>query len=146
MAILFGICVIVGHIFPIFDKFRGGKGVASTMGVYIAISPIAGSVTLVVLILFLLVIKYGFLGSFLAITAFTIHSIILCEDTLWAIILVVFWWALIIFAHRSNIVRLIKGEENKLSLTKRNEVKERLIEEDKKVSEDADKEIEINEE
>ena len=75
MAILLGFFVILGHIFPVYSGFKGGKGVASTIGVFISISPIAGSITLVVLILFLFVIKYGFIGSFLAVTAFASFAI-----------------------------------------------------------------------
>ena len=124
MAIVFGACVILGHVFPIFDKFRGGKGVASTIGVFIAISPIVGSITLVILIVMLFGIKYGFIGSLLTVTAFAINAIILCQNSLGAIIIIVFWWALVVYAHRGNIMRLIKGEENTLNIIKKDENKE----------------------
>ena len=146
MAILFGACVVLGHIFPIFDRFRGGKGVASTIGVYMAISPIAGCITLAALIIFLFVIKYGFLGSFLAVTTFAIHAIILCKSSVWAIVIIACWWALIIFAHRNNIVRLIKGQENTLSLTKKNEVLIKQEEEEKKTREERENNLENNKE
>ena len=121
MAIVLGACVILGHIFPIFDKFRGGKGVASTIGVFIAISPIVGSITLVILIVMLFGIKYGFIGSILTVTAFAINAIILCQNSVGAIIIICLWWALVVYAHRSNIIRLIKGEENTLNLIKKDE-------------------------
>ena len=124
MAILLGFFVILGHIFPVYSGFKGGKGVASTIGVFISISPIAGSITLVVLILFLFVIKYGFIGSFLAVTAFASFAIYLCKDSIFGIIIICIWWALIIFAHRANIKRMIKGEENTLNIIGKNEVKE----------------------
>ena len=125
MAILLGACVILGHIFPIFDKFRGGKGVASTIGVFIAISPIVGSVTLVVLIIMLFGIKYGFIGSMLTITAFAINAILLCQNSVLAIVIICLWWALVVFAHRGNIMRLIKGEENTLNILKKDENKDK---------------------
>jgi len=131
MAILLGACVIIGHIFPIFDKFRGGKGVASTIGVFMVISPIVGSVTLVVLVLMLFGIKYGFIGSLLTITAFAINAIILCQDSVWAIVIICAWWALVVFAHRSNIIRLIKGEENTLNILKKRDEPQDTKEEDK---------------
>ena len=131
MAIILGACVILGHIFPIFDKFRGGKGVASTIGVFIAISPIVGSITLVVLIVLLFGIKYGFIGSMLTITAFAINAIILCQNSVLAIVIICLWWALVVFAHRSNIMRLIKGEENTLTLIKKDKEQDDNNEEDK---------------
>ncbi len=130
-AIIMGFCVVLGHIFPIFDKFRGGKGVATTMGVYIAISPIAGIITLIVLIIFLFVIKYGFIGSFLAVSVFAGHAIYLCRNTWWAIVIIAIWWVLVIVAHRGNIKRLIKGEENTLSLSGENKVKVLDVKEEK---------------
>ena len=124
MAIVFGACVILGHIFPIFDKFRGGKGVATTIGVFIAISPIVGSITLVILIAMLFGIKYGFIGSILTVTAFAINAIILCQESTLAIVIICLWWALVVFAHRGNIIRLIKGEENTLTLVKKDKEQE----------------------
>ena len=130
MAIVLGACVLLGHIFPIFDKFRGGKGVATTLGVFLAISPIVGGITLVILIALLLGIKYGFIGSILAVTAFAIDGIIICQNSVLAIVIICIWWALVIFAHRGNIIRLIKGEENTLTLVKRekDEAKDENIE------------------
>ena len=130
MAIVLGACVLLGHIFPIFDKFRGGKGVATTLGVFLAISPIVGGITLVILIALLLGIKYGFIGSILAVTAFAIDGIIICQNSVLAIVIICIWWALVIFAHRGNIIRLIKGEENTLTLVKRekDETKDENIE------------------
>ncbi len=121
MAILLGAFVILGHIFPIFDKFRGGKGVATTIGVFLSISPIVGSVTLVVLVLMLLFLKYGFIGSLITVTAFAVNAIILCQNSVWAIVIICVWWALVVFAHRGNIMRLIKGEENTLNILKKKE-------------------------
>ncbi len=121
MAILLGAFVILGHIFPIFDKFRGGKGVATTIGVFLSISPIVGSVTLVVLVLMLLFLKYGFIGSLITVTAFAVNAIILCQNGVWAIVIICVWWALVVFAHRGNIMRLIKGEENTLNILKKKE-------------------------
>ena len=134
MAVVLSFCVILGHIFPVYSGFKGGKGVASTIGAFIAISPIFGCVTLVVLILFLFVIKFGFIGSFLAVSTFAGFAIYLCKDSPIAIIIICVWWALIIFAHRSNIKRMIQGKENTLNLIGKNETKE--IDSDNKKSEE----------
>ncbi len=131
MAILLGACVILGHVFPIFDRFRGGKGVATTIGVFVAISPIVGSVMLVILIAMLLGIKYGFIGSLITVTAFAINAIWLCQNSVWAIVIICVWWALVVFAHRSNIMRLIKGEENTLTLIKKKDNEPQKEEENK---------------
>jgi len=137
MAILLGACVILGHVFPIFDKFRGGKGVATTIGVFVSISPIVGSITLVVLVIMLLFLKYGFIGSLITVTAFAINAIILCQNSVWAIVIICVWWALVVWAHRGNIIRLIKGEENTLNILKKKE-------EDSKESEDVKEETKWN--
>ena len=74
MMILGTICVI-GHIFPIYTKLRGGKGVATSLGVFMVAIPIVGVCVLVGLIIYLLLCKIGFIGSYLAITALTIAQL-----------------------------------------------------------------------
>lgn len=119
-----GISTIVGHIYPVIFKFKGGKGIATMMGVFLAANPIATLITIVVAALVWLCFQYGSVASFLCVTVLSciegvVHKNLPMEQyqliclLLFAIFLLT-WWA-----HRKNIERLLLGNENKVSLTKR---------------------------
>lgn len=113
MFILGGIAVL-GHVFPVYTRFKGGKGVATAIGMYLVADPIVAPIVLAALVLILLFLKYGFLGSLAAITALSVYSAVKYRGY-WIIITVnVLLLLLIIFTHRGNIARLIKGKENTL--------------------------------
>lgn len=113
------IAVIVGHIFPVWLRFRGGKGVATGVGVFLALVPTTVALAAVVFIVVVAWTRYVSLGSILA--ALTIPVFVLAQNALirpvepLAPILTaaVVGAALIVFAHRENIGRLISGDENK---------------------------------
>jgi len=108
-----GLSTFLGHIFPIFLGFRGGKGVATALGVYLVISPIA------VLIEFLLFAglvwrwRYISLGSICCATTIPILIAFFRSDSQAYFILSVIIAALILYRHQENIVRLLQGMENK---------------------------------
>lgn len=113
------IAVIVGHIFPVWLRFRGGKGVATGVGVFLILAPIAVALVAVVFLVVVVLTRYVSLGSILA--AITTPVFVLLQN---AFILPVEALAqtltaaiagavLIVFAHRENIARLITGSENK---------------------------------
>lgn len=113
-----GASCVIGHIFPIFYKFKGGKGVASTIGVFLVANPIFTLISLVVGLIVLLLFDYGSVASFTILTIMTV-----LETTRYVynlnialICIIVFLYALVMFCHRKNIVRLLKGEENKVNL------------------------------
>lgn len=119
-----GISTIVGHIYPVIYKFKGGKGIATMMGVFLAANPIATLSMIVVAALVWLCFQYGSVASFLCVTVLTCVESVLHRDLpfeqyqaicllLFAIFLLT-WWA-----HRKNIERLLLGNESKVSLTKR---------------------------
>lgn len=119
-----GISTIVGHIYPVIFKFKGGKGIATMMGVFLAANPIATLITIVVAALVWLCFQYGSVASFLCVTVLSciegvVHKNLPMQQyqliclLLFAIFLLT-WWA-----HRKNIERLLLGNENKVSLTKR---------------------------
>ena len=136
MLFLVGLFAIIGHIFPIYSKFKGGKGVATSMGVLMVACTIVGPITIAVLILFLTLYKYGFVGSILAITFLSIYCSIVHKNSIIIIVICVIIWVLVTLSHRSNIKRLIKGEENTLNLIGKNEVKnldeENIVKEEQK--------------
>jgi glycerol-3-phosphate acyltransferase PlsY len=108
-----GLSTFLGHIFPIFLGFRGGKGVATALGVYLVISPIA------VLIEFLLFAglvwkwRYISLGSICCATTIPVLIAFFRSDSQAYFILSVIIAALILYRHRENIIRLLQGTENK---------------------------------
>lgn len=108
------IAVIVGHIFPIWLGFRGGKGVATAVGVFSVLAPFALLCAGAVFLILFLITRYVSLGS---ITAAAAIPIILSPNGLTSALFTcaVVVAALVIFAHRANIARLIKGTEPKFS-------------------------------
>lgn len=116
---LAGILVIVGHMFPIWLGFRGGKGVATGVGVFLVLAPFAllGAAAIFLIIVFLT--RYVSLGSIAAAATIPLfvwlqHGLIRSVGSLWPTMCVaVVGASLIIFAHRANIQRLVQGTESK---------------------------------
>jgi glycerol-3-phosphate acyltransferase PlsY len=108
-----GLSTFLGHIFPIFLGFKGGKGVATALGVYLVISPIA---VLIELLLFAGLVwrwRYISLGSISCATTIPILIAFFRSDSQAYFILSVIIAALILYRHQENIVRLLQGTENK---------------------------------
>ncbi len=117
-----GISVVLGHIFPVFYKFKGGKGVAASIGVCFVAAPIVALIAFLVGVVFILTVKIGSLTSFImtgipliycSVTAFSSGRII--EGVLAAAVYVI-----ILLAHRSNFARIFKGEEKQIILFGKN--------------------------
>lgn len=119
VKILFGICAVIGHIFPLYTGFKGGKGVASMLGLVIALQPTAAGITFAVFIFVFLITRIVSLSSISAAIAFPIIIYLLEKnDSLTLTIFSLIATVIIIFTHKSNIKRLIAGEENKISFRK----------------------------
>ena len=123
METLAAIAVLVGHIWPVFLKFRGGKGVATGMGSFCFISPICGLIVVSVGCLVLAVSRYVSLASIIAASSAFIsmwvfnnfHSESWIADSLGTYIMYpLIGVPIIIFRHRENIARLLNGEERRL--------------------------------
>jgi acyl phosphate:glycerol-3-phosphate acyltransferase len=114
------VAAIIGHIFPVFLKFRGGKGVAVGVGVYLALAPLSVLSTLLLWILIVYFTRYVSLGSILATAAVPLWTLLyygwlMPHDHLLALVLVgIFGCALIVAKHHENIARLINGTESKI--------------------------------
>lgn len=109
------IAVILGHNFPIYYGFKGGKGVATSLGVIMVVNPIIGIICLVFAAVIMVITKMVSLGSILAAILYPILTIFLQPNYFIFSLIVAL---LLIFRHRSNIKRILSGSESKLSLKK----------------------------
>ena len=112
---LYFFITIVGHIFPIWLMFKGGKGVACFFGGFLIISPIPTLISMAVWMVTVKITKISSLGALLSIFLLTSYQIVsnygtLNKGTIFAIMLLIFW------KHSENIKRLIQGKENKINL------------------------------
>lgn len=107
-----GLVAIVGHIFPVFAGFRGGKGVATLAGVSLALHPLSALAALGVYLPVVLLSRISALGSMLAVISYPVWIIwVFKSEYLSFKIFSLFMVVLILFTHRSNIKRLLKGKE-----------------------------------
>ena len=113
MYILLGSAVIAGHIWTIFLRFKGGKGVATTAGVMAGLSPWILLAGFVVWLVVFLVWRYVSLASIAAATSLPIFAVISGRD-LYFVLFCAILCLVGVFGHRSNIRRLIYGKEKKL--------------------------------
>lgn len=133
---LCGLCAVLGHIYPVFLKFKGGKGIASSIGVFLTCEIIHGGAWFAVAImsllaaaLFIYLTEFGAMGSFIAITPMAIcgsirlfinysnvanhfTSVYFIVTNMIILIICFFTW----FAHRKNIERMLAGEEHPTSI------------------------------
>ena len=115
---LAGIFVILGHTFPVFFKFKGGKGVATSLGVLLLINWQIGLICLVFALVLMALTRFVSLGSVGAAILFPVLTIFINTNYLVPgnyILFGIIIAALVIFNHRTNVKRLLKGNENKLS-------------------------------
>lgn len=121
LQLVLGISALFGHIFPVYAGFRGGKGIATLLGVVIAVNPMAALYASMVFVVVLFVSRYVSLASMIASTAFPLY-IIFIEKTqfLSLITFSIFISVLVIITHQKNIERLIRREESKIFDKNRN--------------------------
>lgn len=117
--IILGLVAVVGHIFPVFANFKGGKGVATLLGMALAIQPIVALLCLVVFLITLISTRFVSLSSMLAGIAFMVLILFIFKEKettyrLFAVIVAV----MVVITHQKNITRLIKGTENKVPIFK----------------------------
>ena len=106
---------IIGHIFPIWLKFKGGKGVACYFGGFLILSPLVTIFAMVIWLLTVKLSKLSSLGALLSIFLLTTYELIFIYGNLNKVIIFVIS-VLIFLKHSSNIKRLITGKENKINL------------------------------
>ena len=110
---LAGLAVIAGHNWPAFFGFRGGKGVATTIGVMVMVLAVPALLAGVLSILAVILSRYVSLGALIFVVLTAVFSFILhypVSESTWAVVIAL----LTIYRHRTNISRLFRGKENKL--------------------------------
>lgn len=120
LQILAAIFAVTGHVFPLFANFKGGKGVATSLGVIIGLQPMAALICLIIFLIIFIITKYVSFGAIMAAVAFPfVIKFVIGENSLWLIGFSILLSCLVILAHRKNIRRLLRGEESKMNLFKK---------------------------
>ena len=121
-AIISSLGAIIGHNWPVFLQFRGGKGIATSLGSLIVIIPLVSAIVFVIGIVIIVVTKYVSLASIIAAVLLPILTVVFkCSkgEIIYAIIVSV----LALYRHKSNIKRLLSGTENKIDFSPKQKAK-----------------------
>ncbi|MBP3707935.1 MAG: glycerol-3-phosphate 1-O-acyltransferase PlsY [Clostridia bacterium] len=116
-----GIFAIIGHTFPVYFGFKGGKGVATSLGILLLTNWQIGLICMVFALVLMILTRMVSLGSIMAAVLFPILTIFITDNYIVEgnyIIFGLIMALIVIFNHRSNIKRIYNGEENRLSLKK----------------------------
>jgi len=114
------LAAVVGHLFPVFAGFRGGKGIATSLGGILAIHPGAALVCLAVFAIVFLITRYVSLGSLVAALCFPLAVALLYQEHSDVLLgFAIAMCVLVFITHRQNILRLLRGEENRMHLAGR---------------------------
>tara|TARA_B100000614_G_C14457487_1_gene457018 strand:- start:249 stop:887 length:639 start_codon:yes stop_codon:yes gene_type:complete len=120
IQLVLALSAVLGHLFPIYTGFRGGKGIATMLGVLIGILPIAALGSSVIFLIFLLLFRYVSLASIIASICFPLIAFLFLEIDNDALnLFVIFVPILSLITHQKNIEKLFKGEETKVKFGKK---------------------------
>ena len=115
IKLAFGIAAVIGHLFPIYTGFRGGKGIATLLGLLIGLHAVAALYSILVFVIVFITSKYVSLGSIIASIAFPILVILILGSTNVSLNLFAFFVPILsLITHQKNIERLLRGEETKV--------------------------------
>lgn len=117
MQLVVGITAVIGHVFPIYEKFQGGKGVATLMGIILAINFSAAIGCVVIFLLIFIFTSYVSLGAIVAAIFFPIITIFIIRvESISVVYFSIFISILVILTHKPNIYRLLNKDENKMKI------------------------------
>jgi acyl phosphate:glycerol-3-phosphate acyltransferase len=120
LQLVLGISSLIGHIFPIFASFRGGKGIATLLGIVLAVHLPAALIAIVIFIVVLLISGYVSLGSMTAAILFPFIVIGIFKETVPSLIIFSILIAImVLITHQKNIERLLRREESKAKIIKK---------------------------
>jgi glycerol-3-phosphate acyltransferase PlsY len=115
-----GVTAVLGHLFPVFAGFRGGKGVATLFGMILAVHSESAMICVLTFVVFLFVFKYVSLSSIMAGFSFPLSIIFIFQSPIRSVLLYgMCICILILVTHQKNIERLLKGKEPRVDLFKR---------------------------
>ena len=118
--LVLGIAALLGHIFPVFSAFRGGKGIATLLGIIFAIHPSAALISVIIFLSVFLISNYVSLGAIIAAITFPIIIIVVFKTKIPSLIIFSLVIAiLVLITHQKNIERLIRKQEAKTKLYKK---------------------------
>lgn len=139
------LAVVIGHTFPVFFNFKGGKGVATSLGVILLVNWKIGLICLVFALALMAITRMVSLGSISAAVLFAVLTIFIRDSYIAGIefdfsfiIFGILLAAFVIFNHRSNLKRIISGTENKLSFSKKEDNETENLNNDEKKEENSD--------
>jgi acyl phosphate:glycerol-3-phosphate acyltransferase len=115
---LAALCAVLGHVFPVWLRFKGGKGVATALGVFCVLFPKAILVALAIFILVVVITRYVSLGSILGAIAFPVAAYFMQNADWLSLLLASGVSLIIILKHHQNIIRLLAGTENRFGGSK----------------------------
>ena len=118
-ASLAGIAVVLGNMYPVFYKFKGGKGVATSLGTSLVLNPLLGLILLAVSAVGIAITHVVSIFSIVSLVAFGLINPFLCKGDVAEIIYSIVLALLVVWAHRTNIKRLLSGTENKLDFSRK---------------------------
>jgi glycerol-3-phosphate acyltransferase PlsY len=109
-----GLAVVIGHIWPVFLKFRGGKGVATSLGVFLIIMPVHAAIVMGVCIVIIALTRTMSIGSLIGTMLMVVASFLFFWGDMFNHITCILLLILVYYSHRKNIKRLAEGKENQL--------------------------------
>jgi glycerol-3-phosphate acyltransferase PlsY len=116
LQILHGMLAVIGHIYPVFAQFKGGKGIATLLGLAVSLSPPMAGIAVVIFVTTVWITKYISVGSMLAAASSPVITYFLYGTQKQSLItFCIFAAVLVIYTHRSNLKRLKEGNENKFT-------------------------------
>lgn len=114
-SVIGGFAVVAGHIWPVYFRFKGGKGVLTAFTALLTIDYKPALVSLALFLIIILLTRYVSLGSIIGTLSFPISATLFKgKIESWYIILIIIMCALIVYMHKGNISRLLKGTESKI--------------------------------
>jgi len=117
-----GIAALLGHIFPVFAGFRGGKGVATLLGILVGVQPVAAIICTVIFLVMLIATGYVSLGSISAAIAYPFIIMLVLNETIPTVNIFAMSVAiLVLITHQKNIERLLRGSESKVAFLRKKE-------------------------
>jgi len=126
VQIIAGLSAVIGHIWTVFAEFKGGKGIATALGMLLTLITIDMLIAIGIFALVVLISRYVSLGSIIA--AISVPATLFIRENLFHVDIpgystlfpfIIGVTALVIFTHRKNLVRIINGNENKINLRKK---------------------------